>query len=162
MWRKDRRIMKKKNTLNVVIGLVSAVFLIVAICVMMAPAFSDTTRGNMFHVMFGSSSSATNVVIPLVVAFSLDCLTLILSFLVPFLKDKGRTGLYVFIAALNLISAIVFLCSIVFFKMYNVVKVDIDYLGAGTITSVVFNFLVVALMLVGIILNKKPAETDED
>jgi hypothetical protein len=156
--------MKKKNTLNIVISLGLALFIIVAIAVLFADAFGESSRGNCFEVMFGSTDRNYNAVPELIIAFCLEGLALILSFVSLGIKGKGRGGMYIFISALLVVAAVFFLMSPTFYVNHNsIVKPVLNIaISGGTISTVTFCFIGAALGLLGAYAGlKKPAENDD-
>jgi len=140
--------MKKKNIADIVIVAATSLFALIAICCFFARGFDETTRGTGFEVIFGFYNRRTNVVPELVVAFVLQCLGVILPWFVFALKGKAKGGLFAFIAAMLVASAVLLLFSKQLYAAHNdAINVDFD-LGAGFISSIVFDFL--GALVVGI------------
>jgi hypothetical protein len=157
--------MKKKNTLSIALAFTIMIFAIVAVCVLFAPAFTDTVRGTGWHVLFKNNANGGNYMVPeLIGAFVLTALAFLLSFLLFFVKGKGKTALYIFIAAITLIAGVLFCFGKQFFILHSPSKPYNDFaIGGAFITSAIFDFLIAIVASLGVYsIHKNTVMTDED
>lgn len=158
--------MKKKNTLNVVLTFAIMIFAIIAVCVLFAPAFTDTVRGTGWDVIFQNKTTNGNFMVPeLIGAFVLEALCFVLSFFLFFLHGKGKGGMYIFIAALALVAGVLFLFGKQFYLAHNPQEVfnKADWgVGGAFITTAIFDFLVFAVALGGAYAGKHEAALSDD
>jgi hypothetical protein len=156
--------MKKKNTLSIVMTFAIMIFAIVAVCVLFAPAFTDTVRGTGWHVIFKNNTNNGDYMIPeLIGAFVLSALTFVLGFLLFFVKGKGRTALYIFIAAIGLIAGLLFCFGKQFFILHSPSKLYNDFaIGGAFITAAIFDFLTAIVASIGVYLIHKNTTVDDE
>ncbi len=155
----------KKNTINKTIGLFIALFTMIAIFVMFAPAFDSSSyssvTGNVFQAMFGMMYDTYPVVWPLVLGFVALCLAFIISFGALALDGKRVKLLYLIELVLLIGAGVIFLFSVKFYDAAHapetLASLSEDGLGAGTICVVVFSFISAAISAGGLLANKKEA-----
>jgi hypothetical protein len=143
----------KQKTSRIVIALAVAVFALISILVLFSSAFSDTARGSGFEVAFGLIDGEKYPIPELIVAFGLECLGFILSFVSLPIKGKAKSVVF-FINVLVLASAGILFCfAVSFYQTWNLAaqsgQIDNYTIGTGYITSIVFAFLGAATSFIG-------------
>ncbi len=155
------------NNGNVILALAVSVLSIIGIFVLFADAFSEATWGTGFEVIFGLEDKSTVLCPGLLVGFIFACIAVFLPFLAIVLDGKARGGVYLFTAITLIVAGTIYLCARPIFLGTNNFNTDVDvnrieYLGAGFITSIVFNYLGAALCLVGAYAGHVKNQDDED
>lgn len=153
--------MKKKSNTRVFSVLV-ALSAFVAIMCMFADIFSEkvnSPEGNIFVAMFGMHNSDYCVIWPLVGAFCLLCLLVLVGFAGFMLGDAGKKFIPLIEAVLGIAVGVMFFFVIQFFYNANATACDLgtyEYflkshaeitLGSGSICVIVFSFFSAALAL---------------
>ena len=154
--------MNKKRNVGNLLPLIAAIFAIVAIFCAMAPGFSEASRGTGFIVMFGNQSNGKAPVAGLIVAFIVEILVAVVALASMMVKGKGKFGLMLFVAAGSIAAAVLFLFAK---NLYISANASVDpiivtdfKLGAGFITSIVFDFLAAAAALLKVWLDNRKDE----
>ena len=148
-----------RNRTNTIIGVVMAIFAVVAVLVLFAPMFTigkdfGPERGNGFGVIFGTAqNSSMHPVALLIVAFVIECVAGVMALVGSIFTGKIQ-GLLLGIASLLLIAGgVLFLLSVNLYKAANkdLITSEISGLGLGAapITNAVFAFLAGLLGLYG-------------
>lgn len=153
--------MKKRSTTRV-FSVLAALSAFVAIMCMFANLFSeeiDSAEGNVFVAMFGMKNSTYGVVWPLVIAFVLLILLVIVGFFGLALGDAGAKFIPLLVIVLGLAAGILFFFPVAFYQQANPWwrPSDAGYasLGAGSICVIVFSFLSAALGLFNLLVDHK-------
>lgn len=134
--------MRKKNNSGIVVALITAIFAVVAIFCLMAPGFDEASWGTGFIVSFGAQSKATVAVPALIIAFVLEIVAAVFALLFVAIRNKARTIVILFAGVCTLVAGILFLLSKTFFLSANGFTSYTDFkVGAGFITTAVFDFL---------------------
>ena len=140
--------------INLVFGLLVSAAALIAILVLFSTAFGSdstygvaSTRGNGFQIMFGYQGKV--VVVPLVIAFSLELLAILLALFACIMPGKiSMFGLG--IAGICLAAgAVLFLLAPSFYVSANAITTEIPTNGTGTIMNAVFGFIGALLGLYG-------------
>jgi glucan phosphoethanolaminetransferase (alkaline phosphatase superfamily) len=154
----------KKNYASKIVSAFVAIFVVVAIFCMFASAFTEavqSTRGDVFTVMFGQIGGVYNVVWPLIIGFVLLLLAFVVAIIGLFLGEEAGKIVAICEALLTVGAAILFLFSVQFYVAANADQIadinntGITYLGPGTICVSVFAFLATAASLIGLLVMSK-------
>ncbi len=161
--------MKKKSNTRVfsVLVMISA---FVAIMCMFADIFSEkvnSPEGNIFVAMFGMHNSDYCVVWPLVIAFCLLGLLILVGLAGFLLGDAGKKFIPLIEIALGVAVGVMFFFAIRFFYDANAISCDLGTydqflkshaeiaLGSGSICVIVFSFFAAALALLNFFAESK-------
>jgi glucan phosphoethanolaminetransferase (alkaline phosphatase superfamily) len=155
----------KKNYASKIVSAFVAIFVVVAIFCMFASAFTEavqSTRGDVFTVMFGEIGGIYNVVWPLIIGFILLLLAFVVAVIGLFLGEEVGKIVAICEALLTVGAGTLFLFSVQFYvaansdQIANINNTGITYLGPGAICVSVFAFLAAATSLIGLlVMNKK-------
>ena len=152
----------KKRSATRVFSVLAALSAFVAIMCMFANLFSEETNsaeGNIFVAMFGMKNSTYAVVLPLVIAFVLLILLVIVGIFGLALGDNGSKFIPFLVIALGLAAGILFFFPVKFYQManpwFNPTEVGYASLGAGSICVIVFSFLAAAFGLLNLLVDHK-------
>ena len=151
--------------MNLILGIGAAIMAIVAIFVMFSTGFGadrelESTRGNVFTIIFGSSSMGYHPVPILIVAFVLICIAIVAALVAAFLPGKSASLGFVVVALLLIAAATMFAFAPISYKAANADIISINLpedivLGPGCILTMVFAYLGGALSLYGAYSNFK-------
>ena len=138
----------KKNQTNRIMSLLGALSSFIAFFCLFAVAFTEeviSVRGNLFQVMFPSSSSGYAYVYPLIAGMVFIILAFFLSLMAIFMSEKVQKIFGVINGVLLIAAGILFLMTITFYLMANP-NIDLSLtgetsLGAGPICVAIFSFL---------------------
>ncbi len=154
--------MNKK--MNLILGIGSAIMALVAIFVMFSTGFGadrelQSPRGNVFTIMFGSSTMNYNAVPVLIVGFVLLCIAVLAALVAGFLPGKSGSLGFVVVAVLLIAAATMFAFAPAAYKAANASIISSNAeeitLGPGCILTMVFGYLGGALSLYGAYTNFK-------
>lgn len=155
--------MNKKS--NLIIGLGVAIMAAVAIFVMFSTGFGadkelESVRGNVFTIMFGSSSMGYHPVPGLIVGFALLCAGFLTALVSGFLPGKSSMFGFGITLILLAVGATLFAFAPAMYTSANADIISKSYgesitLGVGLILVMVFGYLGAALSLFGAYSNLK-------
>lgn len=168
--------MKKRNASKILL-VIAGLFALIGLFCMFANAFyeGDTStdaqvRNNVFWIMFGWESkngqTGGSVVVPLVVAFTMLLVTIILPFFAIPLKKKGTTIICLCEAALSIATGVLFFFTVDFyvaanpqwFTTHTIDATGITSIGPGCICVIVFSFLAAASAILACLLANNKQE----
>ncbi len=151
--------MKKKNSTNLALSIIIAVFALVAILCCMAPGFDELARGTVYQIMFGVDDWETSAVPGLIVVFIFEIFIFVISLVAAFIKTKARSYIDILLGAMGLANAILLLfCRELYCgsnsQVINSGATALEF-GSGFIVLIIFNLLIVIVSLLLVYLSKR-------
>ena len=154
----------KNNQTNRILSLLGALSAFVAFFCLFAAAFTEeviSVRGNLFQVMFPTSSSGYNLVYPLIGGMVLIILAFLVGLIFAFLKEKEQKIGSIINMVFFLAAGILFLLTTNFYLLANpgidLAATGETSMGAGPICVAIFCFI--GAILNGVILFRKNASS---
>lgn len=147
----------KKSRL--IISILIAIFGIISAFVLMAEAFGEGGLGSGFLVIFGENNWNYNVVVPLIIAFAVEIICVLLPFLSLIFEKKIAKIIFGTGAVLDIACGVMMLFALQLFVAANTEKLPsfdtesyLGGLGPAFISNAVMVFIAAAIGLVGVLL----------